>query len=198
MHDLDAAQKANPNRTSLVAVIGAVAALIGAIVGLLSALHSMGWIGTKAPEPRPAVVVMPSAPSVSEIIALQNQLREVRSQLASMSLKASAIPRTAATTASAAAATQHLTLATAKAAKLERDLSTLQTSAAPTSAAGVSPARPVLPEGPVAEASGGGSNIEFETVKSDMKKLSDMQNEMSNVLKNMDELAKQANRKIKV
>lgn len=172
MLERNAISTSKPAGSGLVAVIGALATLIGAVVGLLSLFHTLGWVGSKTPQPAPAAVAAPGGPTAADMAALQMQLRAVQSQLASTSMKASALSQAQSPAASAAAATRQLFRAKESAAAVDKKLSQLQ-----------SPSTQMKPEE---------RNAEFEVIKNEMDKLADMQRSLSGVLNTMDEQAKGA------
>ena len=184
MPEREATTTSKPNGTSLIAIIGTVATLIGAVVGLLGVFHTLGWIGTENSQPAPAAIVVQNGPSTADMAAfqtqmaaLQTQLRAVQAQLVSNSTKASAMPRPESVAASAAAATWQLSSAAESAEVVDQMVSRLQ-----------SLWTQMTPET---------QNAEFEIIKNEIEKLSQMQRAMSNELETLDELAKMPIRKIK-
>jgi hypothetical protein len=164
-------------------VLGAVTAAVAAVATLITALHGAGWIGEKKSgdtirvEVAPPAVA-PDAQQAVEMQRLREEMRVMREQFAAVNRQGQAVANPTAQVRRDLALAQQ---SQADAELVEARLARLQAALSQAS----------LPSDQAAR------NVEFERIKSDIQKLSQMQQAMSNVLDTKHEQAMQAIRHIK-
>lgn len=168
---------------TLAGVLTAIAAAIGAITGLVSTMRAAGWIGSQVAPPAVRVeVVSPSATAdaaqAAEMERLRQEVATLRKTVSSLGARSEAAAARLPDTPAARAKVEEAQALRQEIADSEARLAAVTTAAEAASAAE--------------------RNIEFERLRFEIEKLSQMQQALSNVLNTMDELAKQAISKIKV